>query len=155
MKNPTASGWYWVWRLGKDVDRNVSCVLYWGAAPDPCSGAALGTGWHDTDDTNFVDGGQPHAREFAAWSGPLLPRTPPESEDEVADEIQRSERAAAATTTLPVSYPRYPVCVACEGPARERYTPVPGAAGAWSCGEAKCRLKIKGGIDAHMNGSNR
>jgi hypothetical protein len=106
MKNPAAAGWYWVWRLAKDIDRNISAAVYWGPASDPCGGAALGTGWHDPDDTTFADGGQPHAREFAAWAGPLADRLPPETPEEQEVEYARSRAAAGVRASKAVRQAR-------------------------------------------------
>jgi hypothetical protein len=77
MKNPTVNGTYWVWRVPKDIDRNLADLL----------------DWHDNawqNDTSEFNDSVAHTREFAAWSGPIEKPLPPESEDEVAAEDRKS-----------------------------------------------------------------
>lgn len=90
MTNPRASGWYWVWRQPKDIDRNISEAMYW----------SNGAGWHDDDVSSRVTEG-PHTHEFAAWVGPLTSRVPPESREEVEAELAANMRVGTRATLRP------------------------------------------------------
>jgi hypothetical protein len=131
------SGWYWVWRLGKDIDRNISEPMYW----------SNGKGWHiDSVDPNVTS-----VVPFAAWVGPLEARCPPEREEEIHAQYTK----ARVVRVAPI--PALPAgelggvtrCGCCYHPARVLLIGVPSrdGSGVPCCADAACAAKIRSGID--------
>lgn len=133
MKNPTVEGTYWVWRVSKDIDRNIACLL----------------DWHDNawqNDTSEFNDSVAHTREFAAWSGPIERPFPPESVEEVAAEYARGRPGEAV---LGMGGSRYPTdllggprCTLCGQPARDL------RAGVRMCRDPECVKALESGPEA-------